>query len=83
MPAPIEKMNKYQYNLPYLKKLLAPVVKKIMQDEVKEQARLGSSSANWYLHTTDLIPHPVTRIMTRALGVTIHRVRLGTKTPGK
>ena len=62
-----------------IKKQLTPTLKKIMQDEVKEQARFGSSSANWYLNATELVPHPVTKMTTRNLGVNIHRLRLGYK----
>ena len=50
-----------------------------MCDEIKEQARLGSPSSNWYLNATELAPHPVTRDVPRELGVIIHRLRLGYK----
>ena len=62
-----------------IKKIIAPVLRKHMQDDIKMQVRQGSPSASWYIHATELIPHPVTKDMSRELAVIIHRLRLGYK----
>ena len=51
-----------------------------MHEEIKNQARTGSPSCNWYLNATELVPHPVNRNISRKLAVIIHRLRLGYKT---
>ena len=68
-----------QPTISQIKKQLAPTIRKMMHEEVKTQARLGSPSSNWYLHATELVPHPVTRDISRKLAVIIHRLRLGYK----
>ena len=62
-----------------IKRSIAPTVKKSMQNEVRDHLSLGSPSAYWYFHATELMPHPVTKHMSRKLGVIIHRLRLGYK----
>ena len=68
-----------QPTISQIKSKLAPTIKKIMHEEIKAQVRLGSPSSNWYLHATELVPHPVTKDTPRELGVIIHRLRLGYK----
>ena len=68
-----------QPTISQVKKSLLPTIKKIMHDEIKAQASSGSPSSNWYLQATELLPHPVTRGISRKLAVIIHRLRLGYK----
>ena len=69
-----------QSTISQIKKQLAPKVKKLMHEEIKNQTRIGSPSCIWYLNATELIPHPVDRNISRKLAVIIHRLRLGYKT---
>ena len=62
-----------------IKKIAAPELQKTMHKEIKNLASQGSPSATWYLHATELAPHPVTKDMSRKLAVIIHRLRLGYK----
>ena len=76
-------INQVQINIQpttsQIKSKMAPAIKKIMQEEVKNQAQQGSSSASWYLLSTELIPHPITKHTSRKLAVILHRLRLGYK----
>ena len=62
-----------------IKSMLAPRVRKIMQDDIKSHVIQGSPSANWYLDATELVPPPITKDMPRELAVIIHRLRMGYK----
>ena len=62
-----------------IKSMMAPAIKTNMNDEIKHHANQGSTSANWYIQATELIPHAITKNMPRQLAVVIHRLRLGYK----
>ena len=62
-----------------VKKLMEPITRSSITEDVKNRAQQGSQSARWYLKATDLVPHPVVRDTPRWLAVTTHRLRLGYK----
>ena len=68
-----------QPSISQIKKMIAPIIKKNMDDDIKFHANQGSPSANWYLMSTGLTPHDITKHMPRELAVIMHRLRLGYK----
>ena len=62
-----------------IKRLMEPITKNSITEDVKSRAQQGSQSALWYTKATDLLPHPVIRGTPRWLAATIHRLRLGYK----
>ena len=62
-----------------IKRLMEPITKNSITEDVKSRAQQGFQSALWYTKATDLLPHPVIRGTPRWLAVTIHRLRLGYK----
>ena len=62
-----------------IKRLMEPITKNSITEDVKSRAQQGSQSALWYTKATDLLLHPVIRATPRWLAVTIHRLRLGYK----
>ena len=62
-----------------VKKLMEPITRNGITEDVKNRAQQGSHSARWYSKATDLLPHPVVRDTPLWLAVTTHRLRLGYK----
>ena len=62
-----------------IKRLMEPITKNSITEDVKSRAQQGSQSALWYTKATNLLPHPVIRGTPRWFAVTIHRLRLGYK----
>ena len=62
-----------------IKRLIKPITRHSISEDVKDRAQQGSHSARWYIKATDLLPHPVVRNTPRWLAVTAHRLRLGYK----
>ena len=76
-----EKANELAKTTKYIdrvqvKKLMEPITRNGITEDVKNRAQQGSHSARWYSKATDLLPHPVVRDTPQWLAVTTHRLRL-------